>query len=136
MTTASSGTGGGWRYYNEHSPDIAYNSKENIFLVVWTQYCNDSMGVLSESGTDIYGSIVYFKDNDIKAKNSTIPLSRDANDRYYQSEPSACYSSADEKYIVVWREDGDEAYLVEAIAVGDDGEVYLNKKAVIAVKFL
>lgn len=119
-----------WCYYNEYSPDIAYNSMEDNFLIVWTQYINDSPDI-NKSQMDIYGSVVSIEGN---IKNSTFPVSRKANDndQLDQGEASVCYSASDNRYIAAWTEVNIGTFSIIAIVIGDDGEVYFDDRVVIA----
>jgi len=121
---------GEYCYYTEYSADIAYNSKEDNFLIVWSQYINDTAD-LSESQMDIYGSVVSIDGNII---NSTFPVSREANDndQLDQGEASVCYSASDDRYIVAWTEVNTGIFSIKAVVIGDDGEVYFDDRVVIA----
>ena len=121
---------GEYCYYTEYSPDIAYNSKKDNFLIVWTQHINDTAD-LSESQMDIYGSVVSIDGNII---NSTFPVSREANDndQLDQGEASVCYSASDDRYIVTWTEVNIGIFSIKAVVIGDDGEVYFDDRVVTA----
>ena len=121
---------GEYCYYTEYSADIAYNNKEDNFLIVWTQHINDTAD-LSESQMDIYGSVVSIDGNII---NSTFPVSREANDndQLDQGEASVCYSASDDRYIVTWTEVNIGIFSIKAVVIGDDGEVYFDDRVVIA----
>jgi hypothetical protein len=104
--------------FTESCPDIAYDSKNDRFLIVWQQY--------RKTGTidvNIYGSIVDI-DGDIKKNTFVIDIA--SGD---QENPSVSYSTADNKYLFAWHDDEN----VYASVIGDDGAV--NRKRTIDTKY-
>jgi hypothetical protein len=101
-------------------PDIAYDSLNDRFLIIWQQY--DSTGGEIDNSWNIFGKIV-----DINGEifGDAFPINNVAGSN--QKNPSVSYSTEDKKYLVAWQVgDWDEANSVEAVVIDDDGRVYEN----------
>lgn len=122
---------GEWQYFCEYTPDIAYSSEEDNFLIVWTQYINGSFDDLSKYDLDIYGSMVSIEGN---IAHSTFPVSTKIidDDLLDQGEASVCYSESDRKFIAAWTEMNNYEPSIIAVVIGDDGKVYFDDRLVIA----
>lgn len=120
----------GYRSYDEFSPDIAYNSQEDNFLIVWTQYINDSPNY-NKTGLDIYGSVVSIDGDFLRSTFSVTRNILEDEDQFDQDEVSVCYSAAYNKYIATWTETKDDDYSIYAVVMGSYG-VYLDDKVVVA----
>jgi hypothetical protein len=101
----------------ESSPNIAYDSLNDRFLIVWQQYISYGS---SDDSWNIYGSIVDIEGNFIK---DTFAI--DDTEGSDQERPSVSFSTKDNKYLVAYKDDTTYVY---ARVIGDDGEVYRSNR--------
>ena len=78
---------------SQSDPDIAYNTADEEYLVVWSDRRNEAT-----SSGDIYGQI--FSTEGVP-QGEPIAVCTDAADQYYAS---VAYSSIDNQYLVVWND--------------------------------
>ncbi|HYP39347.1 MAG TPA: S-layer homology domain-containing protein [Chloroflexia bacterium] len=76
----------------QYAPDLAYNSTNNEYLVVWHDYRNED----SSSNTDIYGQRVSATGTLLAGD---FPISTAAGD---QIVPEVVFNSTDNEYLVTW----------------------------------
>jgi hypothetical protein len=100
--------------FGAFNPQVAYNSTNNEFLVVWQ--ADDDTGSLIDNENEIWGQRINgatgaevgtndFRISDLGAA--------DGSTTYQASEPDAAYNSTNNEYLVVWRGDDDTAPLVD-----------------------
>jgi hypothetical protein len=104
--------------YGARHPDVAYNSTDNEYLVVWEG--DDDTAPLVEDEYEIYGQRLSANgtavgDNDFRLSNIG-PVGDADYDAFY---PAVAYNSTDNEYLVVWEGDDDTAPLVE-----DENEIF------------
>jgi hypothetical protein len=78
---------------NQGSPVVAYNSTDNEYLVVWSDYRSSAT-----SSPDIYGHRV---DATGALQGIDIPISTASGD---EGSPAVAYNSTDNEYLIVWQD--------------------------------
>ena len=78
---------------SQDSPEVAYNSTDDEYLVVWADYRNGAT-----TSNDIYGQRVSV---DGALLSSPFPISTATDD---QDLPTVAYNSTDNQYLVVWED--------------------------------
>jgi hypothetical protein len=79
---------------SQYNPSVAYDSVNQRFLVVWSDWRN-----YDTTNTDIYGQVVN-ADGSLYGSNFAISTDPD-----FQRSPSVAYDSANEKFLVTWDDD-------------------------------
>lgn len=124
LTAAGTGTGSndfrisdmgdlGNTNYTAAAPDVAYNSHDNEYLVVW--YGEDNTGGLVDNEFEIFGQLLTaagagtgsndFRISDAGGTGSTL---------YAAYTPSVAYDSVKNEYLVVWYGDENVGGLIDA----------------------
>jgi cysteine-rich repeat protein len=89
-------------------PDVAYNSADNQYLVVWVG--DDTVN----SEFEIYGRIIDAATGSVLGGDFRIShMGPDGATTYRARPPAVAYNSADNQYLVVWAGDDDTAPLVD-----------------------
>lgn len=112
MTSTGAGTGSndfrisdmggsGNAAYDAYSPDVAYNSHDNQYLVVW--YGDDNAGALVDEEFEIYGQLMTATGSGTGTNDFRISsMGPDGSIAYRAEDPSVIYNSQDNQYLVVW----------------------------------
>ncbi len=93
--------------YDAFDPAVAYNSKNNEYLVVWSG--DDGTGSLEDDEYEIYGQRINGSTgaeigNDFRISD----MGPDGNNTFDAYEPSIAYNSTNNQFLVVWS--GDDYY--------------------------
>jgi len=92
--------------YDANSPEIAYNSADDEYLVVWSS--DEVLGLLVNNEFEIFGQRLDGLGNEIGANDFRIsdngPEGEHATDAI---SPAVTYNSQDNEYLVVWKGDLD-----------------------------
>ncbi|MBA6389544.1 lamin tail domain-containing protein [Colwellia sp. BRX10-3] len=105
--------------YSGFEPDVAYNTFNNEYLVVWEGEDNILPLVIGE--TEIFGqrlsgtTAVELGSNDFRISD----MGTDTSTTIFALAPAATYNSANNEYLVVWNGDDDSA-----TSVDDEFEIY------------
>ncbi len=98
--------------YNALDPDVAYNSRDFEYLIVW--YGDDNTGGLVDQEFEIYAQLV---DEDLVGVGPNDYRISDVggigNPAYEASLPAVAYNSLRNEYLVVWRGDDNVGGLVD-----------------------
>jgi hypothetical protein len=98
--------------YNALDPDVAYNSRDFEYLIVW--YGDDNTGGLVNQEFEIYAQLV---DEDLVGVGPNDYRISDVggigNPAYEASLPAVAYNSMRNEYLVVWRGDDNVGGLVD-----------------------
>lgn len=87
--------------FNAFNPDVAYNSKENNYLVVW--YGEEDTGILVNDEFEIYGQLIAADGTETGTNDFRISQQGpDGNPNFDAEKPSLAYNDADNNYLVVW----------------------------------
>ncbi|MCB0322790.1 MAG: hypothetical protein KDD69_04420 [Bdellovibrionales bacterium] len=88
--------------YAANRPDVAYNSAQQEFLVVW--YGDDNTGAVVDDETDIYGQrIDATNGSEVGTNDLRIGMmGPDGSTEYPAQNPRVVYNSAESEYLVVW----------------------------------
>jgi hypothetical protein len=99
--------------FDASTPDVAYNSTNNEYLVVWSG--DDDTGSFVDNETEIFVQRINAStgaeigtDTRISDMGTT-----DGNANFDGSNPAVAYSSTDNAYLVVWEGDDDTSPLVD-----------------------
>jgi hypothetical protein len=105
--------------YGAYSPDVAYNSIRDEFLVVWKG--NDSISGGSEY--EIWGQrLAYDGSGSLVEEDSDFQISEmgpDTDDDYSAEYPALAYNPDDDQFLVVWSGDDNSGTLVD-----DEREIF------------
>jgi len=87
--------------YAAYPPDVAYNSTDNEYLVVW--YGDDNENGMVDDEFEIFGQLVDAATGqeiggDVRLSN----MGPDGDTHYYASQPAVAYNSVNNEYMVVW----------------------------------
>lgn len=105
--------------YDAESPDVAYNSNSNEYLVVWSS--EDDQGNMVKGEVEIFGQRLNASNgfavgaNDFRISH----MAQDGNVLYGALVPQVSYSPKVNEYLVVWQGDNNAAGLVD-----DEFEVF------------
>jgi len=103
---------GDWRY-SAFSPEVAYNSTDNRYLVVWEG--DDNVDGLVDGEYEIFGELMdaatltQLGGNDFRISD----MGGTGNPDYGAGLPAAAYNSTNNEYLVVWRGDDNVGGLVD-----------------------
>ncbi len=98
--------------YDAYSPDVAYNSADNEYLVVW--HGDDNTALLVEGEDEIFGQRVEGNTGvEIGADLRLSDMGPHSNPNYNARVPAVAYNSADNEYLVVWHGDDNTSPLVD-----------------------
>lgn len=93
--------------YDASHPKVAYNSTNNLYLVVWE--ADDSLGIVRNGESEIYGQLIDGSTgtetgaNDFRISDMGV----DGDAEYDAITPAVAYNSANNLFLVVWSgEDG------------------------------
>jgi hypothetical protein len=87
-------------------PDVAYNSDDDVYLVVWISGTQDVEGAIVDAGGNV---------------DTTLEL---ATDDVTRNNPSVTYNPSADRWLVVWQESGGlSGYDVAARTVDDEGNL-------------
>ncbi|MBI1375120.1 MAG: tandem-95 repeat protein, partial [Phycisphaera sp.] len=108
--------------YEALAPDVAYDSTNNRYLVVW--YGDDDTGSLVDGEFEIYGQLVTSGGletgtNDFRISDMG---STDGDTTYGAFYPRAAYNPVADEFIVVWTGDDDSGSLAD-----DEFEIYAQR---------
>ena len=99
--------------YAAQRPAVAYNSKQNEYLVVWQG--DDNSDSLVDDEVEIYGQRIdaatgaEIGDNDFRISD----MGPDGNAAFDAFNPAVAYNKTDWEYLVVWQGDDDNGDLVD-----------------------
>jgi hypothetical protein len=119
VIAADGSLAGGWNVIcadpaEQYKPDLAYNSHDNQYLVVWEDLRHETL-----DARDVYGQVVNEFGNPFLG--SDIPISTFPNP---QSLPRPAYNPDLNQYLVVWSDDRDDqsnGYDIWGVRVRADG---------------
>ncbi len=97
--------------------DIAYNSTDNEYLVVWSG--DDNSGSLVDGELEIFGQRLDGNGNEIGTDFRISDMGPDGNAAYDALDPRIAYNSTDNEYLVVWSGDDNSGSLVD-----DENEIF------------
>jgi len=98
--------------YDASSPDVAWNSTDNEFLVVWQG--DDDTGSLVDNEFEIYGQRISDAGAEIGGDLRLSDMgATDGNSSFDASRPRVSYNATDNVYLVVWDGDDDTAPQVD-----------------------
>jgi hypothetical protein len=106
-------------YYGTIDPDVAYNSQDNEYLIVW--YGDDNTGGLVNDEYEIFGQRINATTgaevgiNDFRISD----MGPDGDGDYTAENPSVAYNPNDNEYLVVWQGDDNTGDLVK-----DEEEIF------------
>ena len=104
--------------YEATLPDVACNSTDNTYLVVWMG--DDNTGALVATELEIYGQRVSALGNPIGDDDFRLSdMGPDGDPGYDAGFPAVAYSPVQNEYLVVWTGDDDTLQLVD-----DEFEIY------------
>jgi len=87
--------------YGAFTPDVAYNSTLNQYLVVWQ--ADDDSGPLVDNEHEIYGQRLNAAGGEIGFNDFRISvMGSDGNTNFNANQPAVAYNSTDDEYLVVW----------------------------------
>lgn len=92
-----------------YSPDVAYNSSENQYLVVW--YGDDGTFPLVDGEFEIFSQILNARGFEIGNDFKISDMGPDGNSDFGAFDPAVVYNSTEDQYLVVWSGDDDIAPL-------------------------
>ena len=99
-------------YYDAWNIDVAYNSDDNEYLVVWQG--DDNTGSLVNEEWEIYGQLLDADGDEIGTNDFRISdMGPDGNSSYDAKGPIVAYNSDDNEYLVVWYGDDNTGSLVD-----------------------
>ncbi len=96
--------------YAAYSPDVAYNSTDNQYLVVW--YGDDDSGSLVNEEYEIYGQRLTAAGSDAGTDFRISDMGPDGSIAYRADYPAVTYNHTSNQYLVVWQGVDDTAPLV------------------------
>ena len=97
--------------YDANSPDVAYNSAANEYLVVW--HGDDNTGLLVDGEYEIFGQRIEANTGvEIGSDLRLSDMGPAGNPDYDAWVPAVAYNSAENEYLVVWHGDDNTAPLV------------------------
>jgi hypothetical protein len=104
--------GSGDALYDAFEPDVAYNSQDHEYLVVW--YGDDNTGGLVDDEYEIYGQLITWNGVGTGPNDFRISDMGGTGDLLYDAfHPSVAYNSNRHEYLVVWAGDDNVGGLVE-----------------------
>jgi hypothetical protein len=81
-------------------PDVAYNSTDNQYLVVW--HGDDDTGSLVEGENEIYGQLLAADGTELGSDRRLSDMGSDGDASFDAEKPAVAYNSTDNLYLVVW----------------------------------
>ncbi len=98
--------------FDAFDPDVAYNSTDDEYLVVW--HANDDTGDLAADKSNIYGKIIDANGDEIVAQfRISIAAGPDNDGTYDTFSPKAVYNPTNNEYLVIWAADDDTSPLTD-----------------------
>ncbi len=99
--------------YGASTPNLAYNSADNEYLVIWCGY--DDSGSLAIQENEIWGQRINADGDEIGTNDFRISDmgGTDGDDAYDAFSPSVAYNSMNNEYLVVWWGDDDSDSLTD-----------------------
>lgn len=97
--------------YSAVNPEIAFNSINNQYLVVWSG--DDNSGSLVDNEFEIFGQLIDGATTVLIGSNFRISdMGPDGNINYAASVPDVAYNSVNNQYLVTWHGDDNSGLLV------------------------
>lgn len=93
------------------APDIAYNSTDNEYLVVWSG--DDNTGSLVDGENEIFGQLLDGNGAEIGTDFRISDMGTDGNAAFDATFPDIAYNSTANEYLVVWQGDDNTGSLVD-----------------------
>jgi len=111
----------GSNLYTARAPDVAYNSRDNQYLVVW--HADDDSGPLVDDEFEIYGQRLTAAGSQEGGNDFRISdMGDDGSTLFNAFDPAVAYNSVDNQYMVAWSGDN----VVYAIK-NDEYEIYIQR---------
>lgn len=91
--------------YDAYEPDVAYNSQDDEFLVVW--HADDNTGLLVDGEFEIYGQRLSGDNGEERLPDDfrISDMNVDGNVNFNAWQPAVAYNVSDNEYLVVWQGD-------------------------------
>jgi hypothetical protein len=88
--------------YDALDPAVAYNSTDNLYLVVW--YGDDDTGPLIEGEYEVFGQLVAADGSELPPNDRRLSDMGDSGSTAYRAtNPAVTYNSTDNEFLVVWQ---------------------------------
>ena len=86
--------------FSAFAPDVAYNTTDNNFLVIW--HGNEDYGLATGRENEIHGQLVSNLGIEIGGDFRISEMGPDLDPDYFTTQGSVAYNSTDNNYLVVW----------------------------------